>query len=190
MSAALAQVAKEGFGWLTDLSGPATESLLPDGQCMIERFLNISLPGYTGVNILGAGGNYESSLTVDPVQLAIDGEIFGMTRRVLKGITMDDESLGVDVIKRIGAGIEKSYIHDMHTLKHFKTEYYKIENFIRSSRDIWEADGKKDLNERTRERVLNILENHKPAPLSAAVSKKLHSIVEHAQREITADTTA
>jgi trimethylamine--corrinoid protein Co-methyltransferase len=185
MSAALAQVAREGFGWLTDLSGPASESLLPDGQCMIERSFNISLPAYTGVDILGAGGNYESSLTIDPVQLAIDDEIFGMTARVLRGITVDDESLGIDVIRRVGAGIEKTYITDMHTLKYFKSEYFKKGDFISSPREIWEADGKKDLNERAKERVINILEKHKPAPLPSAVSKNHRSIVEHAQREIT-----
>ena len=190
MSAAFVQVAKEEFGWLTDVSGPASESHTRDGQCTVERSFNITLSAYSGANILGAAGNYESSLILDPVQLAIDDEILGMTARAVRGINVSDETLGLDAIKRIGAGVDKTYLIDEHTVKYFRTEFFKPKIFTRSSRDSWELDGSKSVDEKASERVKNILKEHYPDPLPEEASKKMRSISEMAEREITEVTTA
>jgi trimethylamine--corrinoid protein Co-methyltransferase len=185
MSAALAQVAKEGFKWVTDLSGPASESHLRDGQSIIERCFNTTLTAYSGADILGAAGNYESSLIMDPIQLAIDDEILGMTARAVRGITVNDDTLGLDVIRRVGAGTGKTYLDDEHTLKYFRTEYFKPKTFTRSSRATWESEGAKDLSQRAKERVNGILKEQKPAPLSGAMVKEMRLISESAERELT-----
>ena len=184
MSSALVQIAKEGFGWLTDVSGPASESHTRDGQCTVERCFNTTLSAYSGANILGAAGNYESSLILDPVQLAIDDEILGMTARAVRGINVSDETLGLDAIKRIGAGASKTYLTDEHTLKHFRTEFFKPTICTRSLRDSWESDGSKSVDEKASERVKHILEEHCPGPLPEEAVRTMRSISEMAEREL------
>lgn len=189
ISAAETQLAREGFGWLADMYGPTSDSLIADGQSMIERCFNTTLPAYAGADILAGGGNFEHSYTLDPVQLAIDEDILGMTSRVLRGIEVDDDTLGLAAIRRIGAGVERSYLTDEHTMKYFKTEYFRPKVITHAPREIWKSEGGKDLYERAKERVNNILKEHKPVSLSEAVVTELRSIAESAEREITEATT-
>jgi len=189
ISAAETQVAKEGFGWLTDMYGPTSDSLLPDGQSIIERCFNTTLPAYAGADILTGGGNYETSYTIDPVQLAIDDEIYGMTARILRGIEVNDDTLGLDAVRRVGAGVERSYLTDPHTLKYFRTEYFKPKVLTHFLRTTWESKGGKDLNERVKERVMGILKEHKPTPLLEVVVREMRLITENAEAEITEVST-
>jgi trimethylamine--corrinoid protein Co-methyltransferase len=147
------------------------------------------LPAYAGADILSGGGNYESSTTIDLVQLVIDDEIFGMIARVMRGIEVNDDTLGLEAIRRVGAGTEKTYLTDKHTLKYFRTEYFKPKTFTRSLRATWESEGAKDLSERAKERVNRILKEYKPVPLPEAVAKEMRLISENAEREITEVTT-
>lgn len=189
ISAAETQVAKEGFGWFADMYGPTSDSLCLDAQSIIERVFNTTLSAYAGADILAGGGNYEHSYTMDIVQLAIDNEIFGMTSRVLRGIEVNDDTLGLAAIRRVGAGVEGNYLTDEHTLKYFKTEYAKHKLITHTSRHMWEGEGRKDLTKRAKERVKDILKKHKPAPLPESIVKDLRTIAESAEREITETTT-
>ena len=189
MSAAATQVAKEGFEWVSEMSGPTTESLLRDGQCTIERCFNTTLSAYAGADILSGGGNYESSTTLDLVQLVIDNDIFGMTARAVRGIEVNDDTLGLEAIRRVGAGTERTYLTDRHTLKYFRTEYFKPKTFTHSLRALWESEGARDLSERAKEIVSHILKEYKPIPLPEAVVNEMRLISENAEIEIKDVTT-
>lgn len=189
ISAAETQVAKEGFGWVADMYGPTSDSLVRDGQSIVERTFNTMLSRYAGADILAGGGNYEHSYTMDVVQLVIDNDIFGMTSRVMDGLEINDDTLGLDAIRRVGAGVERNYLTDPHTLKYFKTEYWKHKLITHCSRAALSPDGATDFDQRARERVRRILEEHKPAPLAESIVKELRAISETAEREITEATT-
>lgn len=189
ISAAETQVAKEGFGWVADMYGPTSDSLVLDGQSIIERTFNTTLSAYAGADILAGGGNYEHSYTMDVVQLVIDNDIFGITSRVLRGIEVNDDTLGLDAIRRVGAGVDKSYLTDEHTLKYFRTECSKHKLMVHASRATWESEKGKDLTRRAKERVKTILKEHRPAPLPQNIVKELRAIAESAEREITETTT-
>ena len=42
--------------------------------------------------------------------------------RFCKGNEVNDETLAIDVIKRVGIG--GNYLNDMHTAKHFRSEFW------------------------------------------------------------------
>lgn len=189
ISAIETQVAKEGFGWFTDMYGPTSDSLVCDGQSNIERTFNTIFSRFAGADILAGGGNYEHSYTMDVVQLAIDNEIFGMMSRALRGLQVNDDTLGIDAIRRVGAGVEKSYLIDKHTLKYFRAEHSKHKLMTHISREIWESEGAKTLSKRAKERVIRILKEHRPSPLPKSVVKELRTISESAEKEITEVTT-
>ena len=54
----------------------------------------------------------------------------------------------------------------------------------RRMREDWQAAGEKDIYQRAREKVIDILENHKPAPLPDAVRDGIRSIVVDAENEV------
>jgi len=190
LSSAATQVAREGFGWRSDMYSLVADSPVADGQSMIERSFNCIFCAFTGADILSGWGCLETARTLDIVQLAIDSEIAGMTSRALKGIELNDETLGLDAIRRVGAGVGKTYLTDKHTLKYCRTEYFKPKIFIYSKRNTWELEGGKDLYERAKERVKLILREHIPTPLDETVVKELRLISEEAEREIKEISTA
>ena len=175
MAAAQAQLMRETYGIPTNLFGQVADAFTSDGQSMIERVFNALLPALAGANIVSGSGGLEHCYTLDPVQLVIDDEIVGMTKRILRGFEINDDTLGLDALARVGPG--GNFLTDKHTLKYFKTEYFKPRIFNRGTREIWQSKGAKDLNENARQRAKTILKEHKPAPLADDVVKELDSII-------------
>jgi trimethylamine--corrinoid protein Co-methyltransferase len=175
VAAAGAQLMRETYGIPTNMIAQVTDTFITDGQSMIERVFSTLLPALVGANVVSGAGGLEHVYTGDPVQLVIDDEIMGMTKRVLRGFEINDDTLGLEALARVGPG--GNFLSDDHTLKYFKTEYYKPRIFNRGTREIWQSKGAKDLNENARERAKTILREHKPAPLPDDVLKELDSII-------------
>jgi len=175
ISAAQTQLVRETYGIPTNMMGQITDTFIPDGQSMIERVFNTLLPTLARANLVSGAGQVEHVYAVDPVQLVIDDEIVGMTKRILRGFEINDDTLGLDALARVGPG--GNFLSDDHTLKYFKTEYYRPRIFNRGTREIWQSKGAKDLNENARERAKAILREHKPVPLADDIAKELDSII-------------
>ena len=175
MAAAQAQLMREKYGIPTNLFGQVADAFTSDGQSMIERAFNTLLPALAGANIVSGSGGLEHCYTVDPVQLVIDDEIVGMTKRILRGFEINDDTLGLGALARVGPG--GNFLSDEHTLKYFKGEYYRPHTFNRGKREIWQSKGEKDLNENARQRAITILREHNPPPLAEDIVKELGSII-------------
>jgi len=175
MAAAAVQVARKGWGIPTNMFGQVSDSLITDGQSMIERVFNTLLPALAGANIVSGAGGVEHCYTIDPVQLVIDDEIIGMTLRTVRGFEVNDDTLGVEALARIGLG--GNFLTDKHTLKYHKAEYLRPRVLNRDARGVWKSKGEKDLNERARERARTILKEHKPIPLPDNVIKEFDSVI-------------
>ncbi|KUO51162.1 MAG: trimethylamine methyltransferase [Desulfitibacter sp. BRH_c19] len=127
------------------------------------------------------GGMLEMGLTMSFGQLVMDNEFIAMTRKVLEGIPVNDETLAVDVIKSVGA--RGHFLAEEHTIKHMrKLSQTKIMD--RRMRQFWTEKGSKDLATTCDERAREILETHKPDPLPDHVHKKLLSIIKEREEEL------
>ena len=180
IAAASVQVAREGWGIPTNMFGLVSDSLITDGQSMIERVFNTLLTALAGVNIVSGAGGVEHCYTVDPVQLVIDDEIIGMTFRTIRGFAVNDDALGLDVLAQVGPG--GNFLAAKHTLKYFRGEYFRPHVFNRDVRDVWKSKGEKDLNESARQRARTILKEHEPAHLSEDIIKEFDSITKRAEQ--------
>lgn len=123
----------------------------------------------------------ELGVTFSFAQLVIDNEIAGMVKRVVQGINVSDDTLAVELIKRVGS--EKDYLAEKHTRQYMKSEQSGPGLIDRRMRGNWFNRGGKDLAEVASEKALRIIQNHEPAPLSPEVLLKLRSIVENAENE-------
>jgi len=126
-------------------------------------------------------GMIESGITFSLTQLVIDNEIAKMVKEVVKGIDVNDESMAIEVIKQVGPG--GSFIETKHTFQHMR-EQSRPELIDRKTRGGWKSSGGKDYAQRAHEKVVSILKNHKPEPLSPEVLSSLHSIVKDAEEEM------
>ncbi len=124
-------------------------------------------------------GMLELGMTFSFCQLVIDNEIVNMTKRVLSGVTVEEELMGVDLIKKVGIG--GNFLSQRHVLKHLATEQAQTTIFDRRMRGAWEKRGSKDLACVATERAKEILTTHKPLPLPDGVAAELRKIVKSAE---------
>lgn len=153
----------------------ATDSKLVDAQAGFETAMQVFVSGAAGSNLIHDVGFIDYGLTGSCQQLVFGNEVIGHARRLFKGIDVDEEHLAYEVIKEIGPG--GNFLGAEHTFRHFKTEVWQPETSERRSYEEWEADGKKDLRTVVAEKVIAILDNYRPVPLSKDVTSQLDAIV-------------
>lgn len=126
-------------------------------------------------------GMLEMGLTMSYEQLLIDQEIVKMIRRILQGIPVNKETIGLDVIKSVGAG--GNYLSQRHTLKHMRSELSTTNLINRRMRDNWIKAGSMDMPQAANEQARQILESYQATPLPEDVRKKIRAIVEEGEEE-------
>jgi len=134
-----------------------------------------------GANLIYGPGMLESGITFDVAQLVLDNEFARMIKQTVRGFTVDDESLAVDVIKSVGPS--KDFLAQEHTLKHMRT-HSRPELIDRNEMETWQASGATDSYQRALEKARDILQNHKPEPLPEKVLAQIRSIITETEGEI------
>jgi trimethylamine--corrinoid protein Co-methyltransferase len=175
MAACQAQLAAELYHMPPNLFGAVADSMVADAQSATERAINVLLPALSGANVLAGFGHIEHCYTYDPVLLVMDNDLVGMVRRLMRGVEVSDETLGMEAILRVGSS--GNFLIDPHTLKYYKTEYFVPKTINRFVRGVWESKGMKDSNELAQERARKILAEHRAEPLDPKLLAELDKIV-------------
>jgi trimethylamine--corrinoid protein Co-methyltransferase len=159
-----------------------TDAKIVDEQAAIESALSIVMSAQSGANLIHDAGYIEHGNTASLENLVICDDLAGYARRITGGIEVSDETLALDVVDAVGPG--GNYLMEEHTLKYFKSETWYPKLFERKLYEKWEKEGQKTLTQRANERVIDILENHQPEPLSSDVQSKIMKIIERAEQKI------
>ena len=159
LSAGLAQVC-QFLGMPMFGTAGCTDSKALDEQAAIEASLSIIIQSLSGANLIHDVGCMASGKVISFDMLVMSDEIIGMSKRVTRGLMTDEESLGVDVIDKVGPG--GNYLTEEHTLRHFKTEYWRPQLLDRSDYHTWIGKGSKALDQRVNEKVKSILKEYQP----------------------------
>ncbi|MDP4160370.1 MAG: trimethylamine methyltransferase family protein [Bacillota bacterium] len=160
----------------------STDSKIVDQQAAIESSLQVFVAAAGGAHLIHDIGFTDLGLTGSLDHLVMCDEIIGMVRRLTKGVDVDEESMGFDVINEVGPG--GSYLGQEHTFKHFR-EMYSPTLLDRQGYSAWEAQGKKSMSDRISEKVTRILKEHRPEQLSEEVSSQLDEIIARAEKRTT-----
>ncbi len=123
----------------------------------------------------------ELGVTFSFAQLLIDNEIAGMVKRVVQGIHISDATLGVELIKKVGAG--KDFLAEKHTREWMGCEQSKVKLIDRRMRGNWTRRGAKDLGQAATEKARELLETHKVPALPDNVLSTFRSIIEDVENE-------
>jgi len=121
----------------------------------------------------------EAGMTFSFGQLVIDDEIAAMGKRVVNGGCLDDELMGVDLIKKVGIG--NNFLTQRHTLNNIETEQIQATIIDRRMRGAWEKRGSKSLIQSANEKAAALLNTHEPEPLSEDIIRELKRIVKSAE---------
>ena len=112
-------------------------------------------------------------------QLVIDDEIAAMVKRILYGIPVEDELMGVDLIKKVGIG--NNFLRERHSLKYIEKEQIQATIIDRRMRGAWEREGSKSLIQSANQKAAELLKTHQPTPLDEDLIQELKRIVKSAE---------
>lgn len=154
--------------------GIGSSARIPGVQATLENGIFAPLAAIGGSEIMNGIGMVDGSTVLSLEQMLIDHEIAAITINSLRKIPVDDETLAVDVIKKVGIG--GNYLNQKHTLNHTRG-FYVSQLIDTSGYDSWVKKGGKDLLEVANEKAEWILKNHKPEKLDDIISQNLDKIV-------------
>jgi len=162
------------FGYGT---GGVADSAALDIQAGIEKTYTLLYTALSGVDVIhdAIGGLLGTAMLSSYEQMLLDDEICNMVNRGLKGMTVNPETLALDLIAEVGH--HGNYLATEHTFRHFREELFLPKFFDRRS-----------FNER-RERELQILEmarlqakeilaTHRPKPFPPDVEEKMDQVLQ------------
>lgn len=158
-----------------------SNSKVCDEQAIAESTMFTLMGALQGCNIMHDVFYMEFGITGSLELLVISNEVISRTRRLLKGISTDKESLGVESITRVGPG--GNFLGDDHTAKHFRNNWFPdLSDF--NSYENWTAGGSKTMVERARDQIKQILATHQPQPVSEDVRVQIAEILRKAKEKV------
>jgi trimethylamine--corrinoid protein Co-methyltransferase len=161
--------------------GGGVEGKVPDAEAASEAMMSMLLNGLAGMTLSQSLGTLAWGLYGSPEMAVICDELVHMIKRVLAGITIDDDTLAVDVIREVGYG--GSFLQHEHTARYFRQELYFPNLFRRQTIDQWQKSGGKMIHEVAHERVQDILAKAGPVPLPPGADAELERALRRATQQ-------
>ena len=178
--AAISQLGSELYGLPTQAIGLDSDGFSA-AQTMLQKSHMLAFQILAGGKHVVGAGSVESCMALSPLQLVIDDELMAIARRWRRGIAVDEASLALDVIDRVGP--RGDFLADDHTVHHLRDgELIALTLAERESRQGWEAGGMKTIETRAREKAQRLLASHEVPPLPDDVERELDAIVRRAER--------
>jgi trimethylamine--corrinoid protein Co-methyltransferase len=181
MAVAMTQLGKH-YGLPVYVNVGLTDSKIPDAQAGIEAGITLLCGALAGADIFGhlgiCGVDQASSL----VMLVMQHELLGYVERIMRGVNVSDEALGLDVIREVGH--DGTFLDQMHTVQHFRQELWFPEILDREFWSNWVDQGASTMYDRCIATKDRILREHIPEPLDEDTSRDVDRIVDAARRHL------
>lgn len=149
----------------------STESMCADAQASLEKMSGFFSHLQSGVSNIWGVGQLESELAFSPAQAVIDDEIISYVKRYLRGVTITDDTLAVELSREVG--ISGSFLGEYHTMERFQDELFLPNILCRQVRDNWRAHGSRTLTEVAEEKARELMEKEVENGLSEDQIKEL-----------------
>jgi trimethylamine--corrinoid protein Co-methyltransferase len=180
--AAISQLGSELYGLAPQGIGLDSDGYVME-QSLFQKAQNTIFQCMAGGKLIIGAGAVEACMALNPAQLVIDDEIMHIARRWVRSIEVNENTLAVDVIRKVGP--RGQFLTEEHTLNNLRTgELVTTEIFERDRRELWEAKGSKSLEQKAREKGLALLAKHQVPPLPEEVLRELAAIVKRADNEL------
>jgi trimethylamine--corrinoid protein Co-methyltransferase len=151
-----------------------------DYQSAYEKVHVAMASALSGANMIVFHGGVTAELSYNPLLSVIDDDVAFIIGKTIEGFNVNDETLAIDLIKDVGQG-PGTFLNKTHTRKNWKKEYFMPRVADRLSYQEWISTGKKNMIEKAKERMDEILRNHKPKPMPPDRDKEIDRILSDAR---------
>jgi trimethylamine--corrinoid protein Co-methyltransferase len=125
-----------------------------DGQLATELAVTTLYAAQTGASLYHDVGELEAGVQNSLESLVLGDTLVGLARRLLAGITVDDEALQLDDIEAVGPG--GSFLGRAYTRRHHR-DVWSSPLFDTSTFDRWTEAGSHTFEERLHEAALDLM---------------------------------
>jgi trimethylamine--corrinoid protein Co-methyltransferase len=163
--------------------GTFTSSKIADAQAGYES-VQVMLPTLLAqVNfVLHAAGWLENGLAAGYEKFVIDDELLGMYHTLAAGIDLSDEAFALDALAEVPPG--GHFLGAQHTMRHFRTAFYRADLFDYNSAEQWQINGAHDTNQRANARWKKMLAEYEPPAIDPALDDELLSFIRSRKKQL------
>jgi len=181
MAIAMVQIGQY-YGFTVHVNVGLTDSKNIDFQSGAEKAATMVLGALAGAELSGHQGIIGADIGGSLEQLVADDEVAGYIKRLLKGFEVEDDTIALDVIKKVGIG--GNFLSQRHTMMHIRSEFWLPKIFNRLSWEVWKSKGSPAKLEEIRDTVSKILSKHEPERLDPSIEREIDRIVEEASESL------
>lgn len=159
-------------------AGAYASSKIIDAQGAYESVMSILPSMLVQPNfVLHAAGWLESGLSAGYEKFVLDCELVGMLTTYLRGVDWDDDQWAMDaILHEVPPG--GHHLGTSHTMRHYRTAFYRAELFDYDSGEAWFANGAEDAYTRAGKKVKQLLRQYEQPKLDTAVDEALRAYIE------------
>jgi trimethylamine--corrinoid protein Co-methyltransferase len=157
----------------------ASEAKVLDLQAAIESTVQVVFSDLSGATLVHDIGFLDCANIGSLEALVMNDEIIAMTRRIMRGIEVNDDTLMLDLIDKIGPGGE--FMSTKETARRCRAEIWDPTLMNHQPWVNWEAAGSQTMNDRIQARLREVLATHKPPPLPDGAAEKIEAILQAAE---------
>ena len=164
--------------WLGLPSGVAssmTDAKVPDAQYGAEKGISSLAAGLAGGNLIyESSGMMASLLGASFEAFILDDEMHSLIYRTLRGVEVNEETLGYDAICEavLGPG---HFLGGAHTIAAMQRDYFYPTIADRDAPVTWDEKGRPDAWTRAKAAARRVLETHHPSYLTAEAEARMRA---------------
>jgi len=179
--AAIIQMARSFYKVPSDTTALFTDGVLLE-QATYQKGTNLQTAALCGANIISGAGTVDGGMAFSPQQLVIDDEMIAFTHRMMSGFEINDDTLALDCIKRVGP--KGVFLDDPHTFEHMRGHnVYSPKVFSYKTYSAWKDDAER-MPEKAQAKIRDILDTHEVPPLEDHIVRELGRILKAADEKI------
>ena len=158
----------------------ASESKGMDLQAAIESTFQVVLSQLSKANMVHDVGFLDCADIGSLEMLVMTDEIISQAKRIARGITVNDETLMLDLIDDVGPG--GSFIATLETARRCREEIFSSDLMDRNPWVTWQENGAKTMLDRIQKKLHSILSSPSSTQLSREVLDRISAVIQTAEK--------
>ena len=162
-------------------TGGVTDAERVGVQAGLELMFECMTTALSGADFVHDTGLCGFCTMLSPELMVLHDEIIGMVKVFMEGVNINDETLALDLIDRVGPG--RGYLAEKHTREHFRR--FWVPKFLdRTALPPGQTESADPCEERLNRRTREIMETHQPEPLAEDMEREIRKVEESWFKEL------
>ena len=163
--------------------GMFASSKISDSQAAYESVMAMFPVMQAKVNfVLHSAGWLESGLSAGYEKFVLDCELLGMYHKYAQGLDLSTDALAMESIASVDPG--GHHLGTPHTIRHFRSAFYRAELFDYNSAEQWEMEGSLTATQRANAKYKQLLRDYERPALAEGIDEQLREYMVRRKGEI------